>query len=52
MLIFALIGVLELLDYKNPTISQYRVYDSRNEGKEVNLGEAYGWPMFAIINLS
>ena len=50
MLIFTLTGVLALLDYKNPQINQYRIYDERVDGREVNMGQAQGFLMFGLFN--
>ena len=50
MLIFIGVGVLELLDYKNPQVSQFRIYDNRSEGEEINLGKGNAFLMFGILN--
>ena len=50
MLFFTVTAVLELLDYKNPQINQFRVFNNRNEGIEIILGEAYTFIMFGILN--
>ena len=40
MLFFTTLGVLELLGYQNPQINQFRVFNKRSDGSELNLGEA------------
>ena len=50
MLFFTILAVFELLGYKNPQINQYRVFNNRNDGTEINFGEANGFIMFGILN--
>ena len=50
MLFFTLEGIFALLDYQNPQINQYRIFDERNDGREVNLGESLGYPMFGAFS--
>lgn len=50
MLVFTVMGTLELLDFQNPTVSQYTVYDDRIDSPEVNLGEALGDLFFGFVD--
>ena len=51
MLFFILTSTINLIDYKNPQITQYQVYDSRSDGREVNLGESHGDLLFGFFNV-
>lgn len=51
MLTFTLTGVISLLSYENPSISQYTVFDSRDSNIEVNMDESYGEFVFGFIDL-
>ena len=42
MLAFIVTGVMDLVKYKNPQITQYVIYDDRSDDSEVTLGESYG----------
>ena len=42
MLIFIVTGVIALVNYEGPQITQYTIYDNRTDGREINLGEASG----------
>ena len=50
MLFFILTSTINLLDYKNPQITQYQIYDSRSDGKEINFGDSYGDVIFGFFN--
>ena len=50
MLFFTLLAVFELLDYKNPQINQFRVFNNRSDGEEINLGEANAFFVFGFFN--
>ena len=39
---FAKSGVISLITYENLQIMQYTIYESRNDGIELNLGENHG----------
>ena len=39
LLLFAGKGFLGLVDFKDPQITQYQIYDSRSDGAEINFGE-------------
>ena len=41
ILIVALIGILDLFSYKDPNITQYKMFDKRNDDTEYNLAENY-----------
>ena len=42
MLVFIVTGVLSLMNYSDPQITQYKIFDNRSDGREINLGESYG----------
>ena len=50
ILVIAVMGVLDLLAYKDPNIVQYTIYDKRNDDSELNLAENKGGFIFAIGN--
>jgi len=50
MLFFIVTGTINLMDYKNPQITQYQIYDSRSDGREVNLGKSHGDLFFGFFN--
>jgi len=52
MLTFTLTGVISLLRYENPSISQYTVFDSRDNNIEVNMDDSYGEFAFGFIDLT
>ena len=35
-------GIVDLMSYKDPNITQYKIFDKRNDDKEYNLAENYG----------
>ena len=43
-------GVVDLFNYKDPSITQYKIYDKRLDGTELNFGENYGGFLFGIQN--
>ena len=51
MLMFTLTGVLSLLNYDNPQITQYVVYDNRNDNMTVNMDESHGEIMYGFLDL-
>ena len=51
MLVFTLTGVISLLNYENPQIQQYSVFDSRNDNVTVNMDDSYGEIAFGFIDL-
>ena len=48
--LFAAQGFVSLITYDNPQITQYTIYESRNDGKELNLGENHGEFLFGFFN--
>lgn len=52
MLAFTLTGLISLINYKNPSISQFTVLDSRDKNQEVNMDESYGEFAFGFIDFS
>ena len=42
ILIVAVIGIIDLLNYKDPNITQYRIFDKRNDDQELNMAENNG----------
>ena len=40
--VVAIISILDLLDYRDPNITQYKIYDKRTDGTEINFGENNG----------
>ena len=50
MLLFSLVGVYELFSYKNPQVNQYKIYDERTDGTELNYGESLAYLSFGLYN--
>ena len=50
MLLFSVFGIFELLSYKNPQVNQFRIYDERTDGNELNYGEAQADLIFGMYN--
>ena len=40
--VVAVISILDLLDYRDPNVTQYNIYDKRSDGTEINFGENNG----------
>ena len=51
ILVVAVIGVIDLFNYKDPNIIQYTVYDRRSEQEDINFGENYGSFYFGLLDL-
>ena len=51
ILVVAVIGLIDLFNFKDPKITQYRVFDKRNDDHELNLGENYGGFLIGIQDL-
>ena len=43
-------GVIDLFNYKDPSITQYKIYDKRQDDQEINFGENYGGFLFGLLN--
>ena len=50
ILVVGAMGLLDLMTYQDPNITQYSVYDARLDGKEIGFTEANGNLFFAIYN--
>ena len=50
VLTFAVAGLISLITYQNPQITQYRVFENRNDNKELNLGASHGEFIFGFLN--
>ena len=50
VLLFAISGFISLTTYENPQITQYTIYESRNDGKELNLGESHSEFLFGFFS--
>ena len=48
ILVVAVMGVIDLFNYKDPNITQYKIYDKRNDNREFNYGELHGAFLFAF----
>ena len=42
MLVVTVFGLVDLFAYKDLKITQYKIYDKRQDDKEFNFGELYG----------
>ena len=42
ILVVATLGVIDLVNFEDPTITQYKIYDKRQDDQEINFGENYG----------
>ena len=51
ILIVATIGVIDLFSYKDPNITQYKIYDKREDGTELNFGELKGGFWFGLQDI-
>ena len=51
ILVVTIIGVFDLFNYREPKITQYTIFDKRNDGKEINFGENYGSFVFGLHDL-
>ena len=51
MLMFTLTGVLSLLNYENPQITQYIIYDGRSDNKTVSMDESHGEIIFGFLSV-
>ena len=52
MLLFSVFGIFELLSYKNPRVNQFRIYDERTNGEEINYGDAQAFIVLGLYNPS
>ena len=50
LLVFVVQGTLSLFNYEDPQVFQYTIYESRRDGKKVNLGESRGNFAFVWFN--
>lgn len=50
ILIVALIGIIDLFNYKDPNIIQYTIFDKRTDPAEINFGDNYGSFVFGFKN--
>lgn len=50
MLFFVMTSTVNLIGYQNPQITQYQIYDQRNDGRVVNYGQSYADVIFGIYN--
>ena len=50
ILVVAVMGLIDLFTYKDPNITQYSIYDSRQDNKEYNFKEANGSLLFGIFH--
>ena len=37
-----MIGIIDLFNYKDPNITQYRIFDKRSDDQELNMAGNYG----------
>ena len=51
LLVYAADQLLALVKYQDPTVTQYTIYEPRNENDAINLGETKGSIVFGIHNL-
>ena len=50
VLTFAVTGFISLITYQNPQITQYRIFENRNDDKELNLGANHGEFIFGFLD--
>ena len=50
ILIVAVIGVIDLYNFKDPNITQYRIFDKRNDNKDMNMAENHTFFMIGILH--
>ena len=50
LLVFAINGTIDLINYEDPQITQYDIFETRRDGDEVNLGEAKANVAFVWYN--
>ena len=50
MLLFSVFGIFELFSYKNPQVNQFRIYDERTDGTELNYGDSQANLIFGFFN--
>ena len=48
IIVVAILGLIELMAYKDPNVTQFKIYDARENGKEFNFGEHHGNFLFAL----
>ena len=48
ILVVAVIGVMDLVAFKDPNITQYRIFDKRDDNTELSFSELHGGFFFAI----
>ena len=48
ILIVAIVGVIDLLNFKDPSIVQYTIFDRRLDELEINFAETYGSFVFGF----
>ena len=51
ILVVGSMGLVDLMTFKDPNITQYTIYDARLDGKEVGFKEANGNLFFAIYDI-
>ena len=49
ILVYGLMSLIDVLQYKNPQISQYTIYSHRNDMETINFGETYGNIAFGFL---
>ena len=50
VLTFAVAGFISLITYQNPQITQFRVFENRNDNQELNLSANHGEFLFGFLN--
>ena len=50
ILVIAAIGLIDLCTFKDPNITQYSIFDKREDGVEVNFGEKHGGFYFGFLH--
>ena len=50
ILVVAVVGLIDLINFKDPNIIQYTVFDSRIDPEEINFGQNYGGFIFGIFD--
>ena len=52
ILVVTILGVIDLFNYKDPNITQYRIFDKRTDGNILNFEENYGGFFFGVPDLN
>ena len=47
----AVSGLIELLNFKDPSVVQYTIFDKRSDPDPINFGENYGGFIFGIWDM-